>query len=172
MTSSARADTTPTPNQDDRAAADARAAAFGRIIALLMASPRHGVMTLQQAHALVAPAIALGQIAILGRPSANTGSADMAAAALWAFVSPDVDARLTQSRDPFLALDASDWQSGDQPWIIEMVGNGEIINELVRRLADTTFAGKSAKLRAQLPDGRIAVGRVERKPHVTESPES
>lgn len=125
-------------------------------------------MTLKEAQALVAPAIALGQLAILGRPSASAGGAEMAAAAWWAFVSPEVDERLTQSRDPYLTLEAADWQSGDLPWVIEMVGNGEVINELVRRLAETTFAGKSAKLRARLPDGRMAVGRIERKPTATE----
>ena len=153
-----------TPTQDDRAAADARAAAFGRIVALLIASSRHSEMTLQQTQALVAPAIALGQLAILGRPPASAGASDQVAAAWWAFVSPEVDERLTQCQGPYLTLEASDWQSGDQPWVVDMVGNGEVINELVRRLAETTFAGKSAKLRARLPDGRMAVGRIERKP--------
>lgn len=163
MSSSATEDATTKSGSDERAAADARAAAFGRIIALLIASPRHSAMTLQQAQALVAPAIALGQLAILGKPPVSAGGGDMAAAAWWAFVSPEVDERLTQSRDPFLSLEPSDWQSGDQPWVVEMVGNGEVINELLRRLAETAFAGKSAKIRARLPDGRMAVGRIERK---------
>lgn len=158
--------------QADRLAADARAAAFGRIVALLMASPRHSSMTLQEAQALVAPAIALGQLSILGRLPATSAGAETAAAAWWAFVSPEVDARLTQCRDPHLTLETADWQSGDQPWIIESVGNGEVINELIRRLAETTFTGKPAKLRARLPDGRMAVGRIEKKPIEAQQTES
>ncbi len=147
----------------ERLAADTRAAAFGRIMALLMASPRHTGMTLSQAQAFVAPAIALGQIAILGRQSATPGAPDVAAAVWWAMVSPEVDGRLTNSRDPHLILAPADWRSGDQPWIVETIGHRDVVNELVARLAEQTFPGKPAKLRAHLPDGRIAVGRIERK---------
>ena len=152
------------PSDAERIAADARAAAFGRVVALLMASPRHSNMTLAQAQAFVAPAMALGQLAILGKQSGSSGGPDSAAAVWWAMVSPEVDERLTKSREPHLILAADEWRSGTQPWIIETIGNGEVINELVRRLAEQTFPDKPAKLRAHLPDGRVAVGRIERKP--------
>jgi len=147
----------------ERLAADARAAAFGRIIALLMISPRHADMTLREAQAFVAPAIAHGQLAILGKQTGETGTPELAAAAWWAMVSPEVDERLTKSSDARLALAADEWRSGDQPWIVETIGEAELINELVKRLAERTFTGKPAKLRAHLPDGRVAIGRIERK---------
>jgi hemolysin-activating ACP:hemolysin acyltransferase len=152
------------PSGAKRFAADARAAAFGRIVALLMASPRHSGMTLADAQSFLTPAIAHGQLAILGTQQGEDGPTALAAAAWWAMVSPEVDQRLTQSHDAHLTLDAADWHSGDQPWIIETIGDTKVVNELMRRLAERTFTGKPAKLRARLPDGRIAVGRLERKP--------
>lgn len=151
------------PSDNARLAADARAAAFGRIIALLMASPRHAGMTLGETQAFVAPAIAHGQLAILGKHVEGSGVSELAAAAWWAMVSPEVDERLTQSRDAQLTLGTADWRSGDQPWIVETIGEADLINELIKRLAERTFNGKPAKLRAHLPDGRTVVGRVERK---------
>lgn len=151
------------PSDAARLAADARAAAFGRIIALLMASPRHAGMTLGETQAFVAPAIAHGQLAILGKHVEGSGVSELAAAAWWAMVSPEVDERLTQSRDKLMTLGAADWRSGDQPWIVETIGEADLINELIKRLAERTFTGKPAKLRAHLPDGRTVVGRVERK---------
>lgn len=152
------------PASVQRFAADARAAAFGRIVALLMASPRHASMTLADAQCYLTPAIAHGQLAIMGTQQSDGGATALASAAWWAMVSPEVDQRLTESREPHLTLDAADWCSGDQPWIIETIGDAQVVNELLRRLADKTFTGKLAKLRALTPDGRIAVGRLERKP--------
>lgn len=134
------------PASVQRFAADARAAAFGRIVALLMASPRHASMTLADAQCYLTPAIAHGQLAIMGTQQADGGATALAAAAWWAMVSPEVDQRLTESREPHLTLDAADWRSGDQPWIIETIGDAQVVNELLRRLADKTFTGKLAKL--------------------------
>ncbi len=153
----------PSP-EERRADADARAATFGRVLALLMASPRHSNMTLAEANAYVAPAIALGQISLLGAKSSTNGPFSVAAAAWWAYVSPEVDQRLSESREPHLKLDPKEWQSGDQPWVIETIGDSRVINELVKRLAGQNFKGKPAKIRAFLPDGRIAVGRLQPKP--------
>ncbi|MEQ1670211.1 MAG: toxin-activating lysine-acyltransferase [Hyphomicrobium sp.] len=155
------------PNQ-----ADARAAAFGRILALLMASPRHSGMTLADANALVAPAVALGQIAMMGAKQTEEAPMALVAAAWWAFVSPEVDQRLTDNREPHLRLEAGEWKCGDQPWLIETIGDPRVVNELVKRLAVTTFKDTPAKLRAILPDGRVAVGRLEPRPPGSEPPAS
>ena len=149
----------PTP-EALRAAADARAATFGRLVALLMASPRHAGMTLAEANAHVAAAVALGQFALVSAQQAENGPLAVAAAAWWAFVSPDVDQRLSESRDAHLRLQPQDWRSGDQPWVIEAIGEAKVVNELVGKLAERYFKGKPAKIRAHLPDGRIAVGHI------------
>jgi cytolysin-activating lysine-acyltransferase len=141
--------------------ADARAATFGRVLALMMASPRHSMMSLAEANASVAPPLALGQIALMGAKRGEATPMALAAAAWWAFVSPEVDERLTASREPHLKLDPTEWRSGDQPWIIEAIGDPRIVSELIKTLADRQFRGQTAKLRAVLPDGRVAVGRLD-----------
>jgi cytolysin-activating lysine-acyltransferase len=156
-----------TPDQQ-RAASDGRAATFGRMVALLMASPKHSTMTLADANALVGPAVGLGQFALVSAQQAENGPLAVAAAIWWAFVSPEVDQRLTESRDPHLKLQPQDWRSGDQPWIIEAIGEAKVVNDMVGRLAEGLFKGKHAKIRAHLPDGRIAVGRLEPKPKDSE----
>ena len=93
----------------------------------------------------------------------------LAAAAWWAYVSPEVDQRLTASREPHLKLDPKEWRSGDQPWIIEAIGDPRIVSELVKTLAERHFTGKTAKLRAAMPDGRMAVGRLAARPPAAEA---
>lgn len=143
---------------------DDRAAAFGRLIALMMSSPKHANMTLAQANGLIGPALTLGQVAFMGARSADDGPVAIAAAVWWAYVSPEVDARLTASIEPHLRLLPNDWKSGDQPWLIDAIGDPKIVHELVKRIAQRHPDGKALKLRAQLPDGRTAVGRLEPRP--------
>lgn len=150
--------------QAQRAAelADKRASAYGRILALLSASPRHSGLSLRELNHFLTPALALGQFAMVGAPP-QQGPSVAAAVAWWAFVSPEVDERLTNSTSPFLHLEANDWRSGDQPWIVEAAGDPKMLSELFKILAERTFKDKSAKLRAAMQDGRIAVGRLEAK---------
>lgn len=150
------------PAPGERAATDARAAALGRIAALLMASPRHADMTLRDLGDFLAPAVARGQFALLCLHSGD-GQPPVVGAMWWAFVSDGVDRRLSASRAAHLKLEAADWQSGDQPWIVEMLGDRQVLNELIKRVAGKAFPAKPAKLRTLLPDGRLAVGRLERR---------
>ena len=152
------------PAEPLTATADARAATFGRVLALMMASPRHAAMTLAEANATIAPPLALGQIAMMGAKTTENGPVALAAAAWWAYVSPEVDQRLTASREPHMKLNPNDWKSGDQPWIIEAIGDKRLVSELVKTLAEKHFIGKAAKLRAVLPDGRVAIGRLDPRP--------
>jgi cytolysin-activating lysine-acyltransferase len=157
----------PSTPEAQKAAADMRAATFGRLMAMLLASPKHAGMTLAQTNAYVMPAIALGQFAMVGAHQTEKGPMSIAAAAWWALVSPEIDQRLSDSREAHLSLQAADWNSGDQPWVIEAFGEPKLLNSLLGRLAEQKFKGKTAKLRAHLADGRIAVGRLEPKPSET-----
>ena len=155
-------------SKDSKQAADDRAAAFGRIVAMLMTSQRHSKLTLSQVNEFLMPAIAHGQFAVIGAQKTENGPVSLAAAAWWAMVTPEVDQRLTESRDEFLKLDKSEWAGGDQPWIIEAIGEPRIVNELVKRVAARNFKDRPAKVRAILPDGRIAVGKLEPRPAAPE----
>lgn len=168
----AGADAAPqhTPEEARRLAetADQRAAAFGRIMAMMTISPRHSKLTLREINNYLTPAVSLGQFAMVGAQSQQGGPTALAAVAWWALVSPEIDKRLTDSRSEFLHLEGSEWKSGDQPWIIDAVGDQRVVSELLKMLAERTFKERPAKLRASMPDGRIAVGRLEEaKPAAT-----
>ncbi len=117
-------------------------------------------MTLAEANASIAPPLSLGQIALMASKKQEGAPIALAAAAWWAYVSPEIDQRLTDSREPQLKLHPDEWRSGDQPWIIDAIGDPRIVSELVKTLAERHFRGKTAKLRAVMPDGRMAVGRL------------
>ncbi len=150
-----------TPRPSPASTIDARAANLGRLVAMLMISPRHSKLTVHELNIFLGPALALGQFAVVGAKDVKDGPTKVAAAAWWAFVTPEVDQRLTDSRDEYLKLAPDEWNSGNIPWIVEAVGEARIVNEMLKNIAARTFKGAPAKLRAVLPDGRIAVGRME-----------
>lgn len=154
---------TPEEARKHAEAAEHRAAAYGRILAMMSVSPRHNKLSLRELNGFLTPAIALGQFAMVGAQSPQGGPSSLAAVAWWAFVSPEVDKRLSDSTSEFLHVEGKDWKSGDQPWIIDAVGDQRVVGELLKMLAERTFKDKPAKLRAAMPDGRIAVGRLETK---------
>ncbi len=149
--------------------ADARAANLGRLVALLMISPRHAKLTVHDLNSYLAPALALGQFAVVAAKETSGGPPKVAAAAWWAFVSTEVDQRLSASRDEFLNLAHNEWNSGTVPWIIEAVGDARVVNEMLKKIAQRNFKGATAKVRAVLPDGRIAVGRMEPVPQAPQT---
>ncbi len=142
---------------------DQRAAAFGRIMAIMSASNRHNKLTLRELNTYVTPAIALGQFAIVGAQQQQGGPMAVAAVVWWALVSPEVDQRLTESTSEFLHVEGKDWKSGNQPWVIDTVGDPKIVGELLKKLAEGSFKASPAKIRAAMPDGRMAVGFIKPK---------
>jgi len=65
----------------------------------------------------------------------------------WAFVNDTVAARL-RGQQPKIA--PHEWQSGDQVWIIDAVAPFGHLDETLKELRETQFAGK--KVSALLPD--------------------
>lgn len=144
--------------------ANRRAAALGQITAILMSSPRHAGMTMADLAAGVAPAVGLGQFAVLVANRKDGGAFAGAAATWWALVSPEVEAGLTDCSDPFLKLKPSDWTSGDQPILMDVIGDSRTVNELLKQLLARNFMNLAPKLRAVLPDGRVTIGKLHAKP--------
>lgn len=144
-------------------ASEHRAAAFGRIMAIMSASNRHSKLSLRELNTYVTPAIALGQFAIVGAQQQQGGPMAVAAVAWWAMVSPEVDKRLSESTSEFLHVEGKDWKSGNQPWVIDTVGDPKIVGELLKKLAEGSFKAMPAKIRAAMPDGRMAVGFIKPK---------
>ncbi len=154
------------PEEAKRRAAMAKhvAASFGEIVTLLMRSPADKSITLQDLEWMVAPAIMTGQFAVAEAQSKETGAVMPVGAVLWAFVSAEIDQKLSTNPDAPVRLAPGEWRSGDNPWVVMAIGDPKIVGGLLQQLMKTAFAGKLAKMRARGADGKITVGRLEAGP--------
>ena len=158
------------------------AQAFTQIISLMMRDPKYRGIRLSDLEWLVLPAVVSGQWQIAHgvatKPDAGAGAeakpnqpnpnqpnpnqpnpnqpnfAFPVAAALWARVSPEVDARLSQGLDKPIVLKAEDWTSGTIVWLIAIVGEQLYLQKFLEQLHGTTFKGHPVKLRGAGADGK------------------
>lgn len=72
----------------------------------------------------------------------------------WAYVSDEVDARL-RSSIPKIA--PHEWKSGNHLWLIDVVAPFGELDELIKDLAQTNFAGQAFKAMLPKPDGGVDV---------------
>lgn len=134
-------------------------AAFGEIVTLLMRSPADKHHSLADLEWLVVPAVARGQYALAEAQSKETGAVSPVGAVLWAFVSEEVEKRLSDLSAP-LRLKPNEWRSGDIPWIVQAIGDRRVLAGLIQQLTKTAFKDRQPKMRARGPDGKISVGHL------------
>lgn len=137
------------------------AASFGEIVTLLMRSAADKSITLQDLEWMVVPALMSGQFAVAEAQSKDTGAVMPIGAVLWAFVSPEVDARLSSATDQAIRLRPADWRSGSIPWVVMAIGEPKVLGGLFQQLSKTIFAGQAPKMRARGADGKVTIGRLE-----------
>ena len=108
-----------------------RANAIGKIVSLLARSTRYRDMPVSDLDWFLMPAIAAGQY-LIGetKPSAERRGG-VVAMLLWARVSPEVDKRLSESKDKPPRLKPEEWTSGDIVRVIEVVGRKDAIKPLL-----------------------------------------
>ena len=84
--------------------------------------------------------------------------------ALWAKVSPEVDAKLSQNLDRPVKLCPDEWRSGEINWLIEIIGDEKVMAGLYSKLKSDVFKGQSFKVRAKNEKGerfvKVVVGSV------------
>lgn len=145
-------------------------ASLGAVVSILMRSTEHKQHTLADLEWLIGPAIARQQFAIVEAPQGPNGNLIVpVAAALWAMVSPGVDARLTGELDRPIRLTPAEWTSGPIPWIIVAAGDGPALTGLLQKITEKNFASVPPKIRVRGRDGKVAVGRLELKPRAAAS---
>jgi hemolysin-activating ACP:hemolysin acyltransferase len=140
------------------------AASFGEIVTLMMRSPADRKHSLEDLEWMVAPALMTGQFAVADAQAKDNGSVMPIGAVMWAFVSEDVDRRLTANIEQPLRLEPKEWRSGQIPWIISAIGEPKVVGGLLQQLTKTIFKDRPAKMRARGTDGKTFVGRLEISP--------
>jgi cytolysin-activating lysine-acyltransferase len=140
-----------------QAAAMHNSLALTQIIGVLMRSQHFRQYTLGDLEWLVIPPVLAGQYRI-GEVKTKKSEATLpVAVVLWAKVSPEVDARLTQSDTPALRLRPEDWTSGDILWLTHAVGEPRFVRHLLKQISETAFKGLEVKTRARGEDGKVVV---------------
>jgi hemolysin-activating ACP:hemolysin acyltransferase len=130
--------------------------AFGDMVALLTKSPAHKHFSLADLEWLLLPPVALNQFALADRKLLN-GQTVLTGFVLWARVAPGVDARLSQTQRYPVRLQPNEWQSGDIFWIIDAVGNPQVVRNIMTQLANNAFNGKEFKM-LSVANGRLGPG--------------
>lgn len=131
------------------------AIAFTRIVSVLMRSQPYRQASLADLEWLVLPPIMAGQFAILD--AQIRGQAVPVAVALWAFVSPEVDQRLSQNLEHPIRLAPHEWRSGDVLWLVDAIGDGKALPQILASLQQTAFKGRDAKMRTVSATGARVV---------------
>jgi len=126
-----------------RATIDPAAAAqieqmLGGLALLMTRSAAHRTMTVADLEAFVLPPLVLRQAKIMKAKNGLVGYVS------WAFVSPEVEAQLS-GRWP--RLSGSDWRSGEQAWIVDLVGPPKVANALLDTVRRGPLADRSVKIR-------------------------
>jgi hemolysin-activating ACP:hemolysin acyltransferase len=123
-----------------------RANAIGKIVSLLARAPTYQDMALKDLEWFLMPAIAAGQY-LIGetKPSAERRGG-VVAMLLWARVSPEVDKRLSESKDKPPRLKAEEWTSGDIVRVIEVVGRKDAIKPLLAEFKRLSQPARTRKL--------------------------
>lgn len=119
-------------------------ASFAEVVTLMMRSHKHRHAFLAELDWLLTPAIATRQFSVAQAQQNDGKVSTPVAAIMWASVSPEVDARLSEARES-PRLRPSEWLSGQIPWLIETIGDPRAASMLLKRLVETRFSGTGVK---------------------------
>ncbi len=156
-----RPDLTPEEAQKHAAVGKQMVAAFGSLVTLLMRSEKDRPRPIADLEWMVAPAISTGQFAIADAQSKKTGAISPIGAVLWAMVSEEVDAKLSNTSNEHVQLQPQDWRSGNIPWIVMAMGDKRVVASLIKKLSQNVFKDHAPKIRSRDKDGKFVVGRVQ-----------
>lgn len=129
--------------------------AFGAIVAIYMKSKFHREMRLSEIENIVGPAVMSGQFSLAEATHKQHGLVTPVAAVLWAGVSDAIDARLSAQPEQPMNLTPADWKSGNTIWIVEAIGDQKVVGAMLGRLQESTWNGRTVKMRSQGEGGRI-----------------
>ena len=130
---------------------------FAQVVSVLMRSPSHKHLALTDLEWLVIPPLLRGQWSVVSVKPKQGGAEIPAAVALWATVSSEADKRLSETLNAPIRLRPDEWQSGENLWLIETVGDMHVVGTLMRELSEKAFKGRSVKMRVRGTNGKVEV---------------
>lgn len=132
-------------------------AAFGEIVSIFMRTPGYQTLPISELEWIVVPAVATGQFSLAEGQSKTNGMIQPVGVVMWARVSDEIDQRMTADPSQPLRLKPAEWTSGDKLWVMEALGDGRVIEAMLKRMMETGWAGRTVKFRAKSKDGKMVV---------------
>lgn len=127
---------------------------LGKMMAVLISSPRHQRMTLAEVYTRFLPPLTLNQFVVAeARPTGQEQTAPVGLI-LWAEVSDAVQQRLMSDPTQPTVLAASEWRSGPHAWIVDALGPGPVVEAMMKQLLEGPFKGREVKLRRRPGEGQ------------------
>lgn len=149
------------------------AANFGNIVTVMMQTQQYKDTPLSQLRDVVVPAVLADQATIAEAYDKRSGYTVPVGFALWARVSDEVDQRLSQNPTKPIELKADEWRSGDNFWLVELVGPMRFVRQMVKGLDERVFKGQPVKFSSLDKDGNRSIELLKRaneKPEAEASP--
>ena len=143
----------PKPKQDkasNSAAPEERktgASVLGEVVWLMSQSKTHQSVTAGELNKRLLPAINHGQVRVFQAKDKLIG------AAIWAFVSDEVEQRLAQSNPQ---LEPQDWTSGTTVWLIDLIAPFGAEKTMLEEMKETLFPDRIIKFRGH-KDGKTTI---------------
>jgi len=136
-------------------------ASIGEIALVYSRSPAHKHYSLADIEWLILPAVLSGQFYVAQAAHRDSGFRAPIAAGTWAFVSEEVDRRLSADLTHRIRLRPDEWKSGEIAWVVDLVGAPVGVRQALQWLKAGPFKGRSAKVLTRNSNGATAIGTVE-----------
>ncbi len=144
-----------TPTKKQMALLNGRliAAKFGDMVTILMQSKHHQDLRLADLRNRIVPPLLNKQYRVTEAGKGDTGVSVPAALILWARVSDSVHERLKAGINAPFDLTSDEWQSGENYWIIDIVGEQRCLAQGLTDLRKTDFKDKIIHYRVHGKEG-------------------
>ena len=151
----------PTVDQARAAAPALDWKTVGKIAIVYSRSPTLGRCSLADIEWLILPAVQNGHFHVVEAADGHAEPRGPIAAATWAFVSPEIDARLSSDCSRRVGLRPDEWESGDIGWIVDWAGDPSGVASALAWLKAGPFRNRNAKIVVRDLSGRARVATLD-----------
>jgi hemolysin-activating ACP:hemolysin acyltransferase len=154
--------TQPVDKRGLAAAASALVSAgIGEIAVVYSRTPALKHNSLTDIEWLILPAVLAGQFYVVEAANGESGLRAPIAAATWAFVSPEVDAKLSSNLARRIRLHPDGWKCGEIGWIVDCAGAPRGVSAAIAWLKAGPFKDRNAKIVVRDHSGQARVATLD-----------
>ncbi len=129
------------------------AANFGNMVTVMMQSPHHQRVPLSELHSRLVPPLTANQFRVAEAVKEGSGLTIPVGLIIWACVSDELHEKLKEQLDRPIMLNGDEWTSGDNLWIVDVVGPERFLAPLLTSLRKSDFKDRVVHYRNNTDDG-------------------